>query len=103
LTEISPLNGRSWLAISSTDTATPVAKIPMQPRRRRANLRFGLSWKTGGQQYRHPNCAGRSIDCRPSMIQVAPYLDNTKYDQQTENSPQDPAMTAYSFVKTRHD
>src|SRR6202011_4010749 len=29
LTEISPLNGRSWLAISSTDTATPVAKIPI--------------------------------------------------------------------------
>jgi len=27
LTEISPLNGRSWLAISSTDMATPVAKI----------------------------------------------------------------------------
>src|ERR1700675_5148155 len=29
LTEISPLNGRSWLTISSTDTATPVAKIPI--------------------------------------------------------------------------
>src|SRR4029077_6145633 len=29
LTEISPLNGRSWLAISTTDTATPVAKIPI--------------------------------------------------------------------------
>ena len=27
LTEISPLNGRSWLAISSTETAAPVAKI----------------------------------------------------------------------------
>jgi hypothetical protein len=29
LTEIPPLNGWSWQAISSTDTATSVAKIPI--------------------------------------------------------------------------
>jgi len=32
LTEISPLNGRSWLAINSTDTATPVCKDPHRDR-----------------------------------------------------------------------
>jgi hypothetical protein len=72
LTQISPLNARSWLAISSTDTATPVAKIPIAIA---AAARLSL-WTKAIAIGAQPACGrGRSTwpnSCLPAEVDALP-------------------------------